>query len=255
VSATVADTALAYACIAGPDKRDPNSLGQPNPSLEGLHNPDLRGIRIGVFADWFEHADDEVVARCREAVEHLRAAGAQIVDISIPELGLTQTVHLITIVTEMAGAHILHYAQNRRRYGYDTRANLALGRTLTGWDYVHAQRHRQRLTAHFARAFQEVDLIATPSTATTAPLIPDSALKTGLSDLALTAKIMRYAQPGNVMGIPALTVPAGYDQAGLPIGFQLMAAPWSEHLALRAGAVVEAAVPRRRPKVWRALLK
>ena len=254
IAATVQDTALAYAIMAGPDARDPNSQNQPNVHLEGLYRDDLQNVRIGIFGPWFEHAEPDVVASCKAALEPLLAAGATLVPIEIPELRLLQAVHLVTIVSEMAAAHQQYYAKNRKAYGHDVRGNLALARQLSARDYVHAQRLRQRLCAHFAGAFQTVDMIATPTTGCTAPLIPDSALRTGLSDLELTARIMRYAQPGNLTGLPAISVPAGYDKAGLPVGLQLMGPPWSEDQLLRYARVVERGVERKQPTVFRRLL-
>ncbi|MFT7621070.1 MAG: Asp-tRNA(Asn)/Glu-tRNA(Gln) amidotransferase A subunit family amidase [Myxococcota bacterium] len=254
IAATVRDTALAYAMMAGPDPLDPNSLRQPPLTLDDFDRTDLTGIKIGVFRPWFEDAEAEVVARCREALGHLEAAGATIVDVIIPELRAMQSAHLVTIASEMAAAHARYFAEHRKSYGLDTRMNLALARRLTAADYVHAQRHRTRLCQHFTDVLRHVDVIATPSTGCTAPLIPADSLVTGESNLPLTATIMRFAQPGNLTGLPGISVPAGYDDAGMPVGLQLMGRPWAEHTLLNLGRVVEAAVSRQSPVVYRGLL-
>ncbi len=249
LGATVRDVALAYGLIAGPDPKDPNSSPQPRPSLAGFGDPDLRGVRIGVYRPWFEDADPAVVASCKAALGILVAAGAVVREVDIPELVLLRAVHLVTIVSEMATAHDRYQAAHRRDYGADTRVSLALARMLTARDYVHAQRIRTRLLGHFDRALADVDVIATPTAACTAPIIPADSLATGESNLEMTAKIMRFAQPGNLTGLPALTVPAGYDADGMPVGFQVMGRAWDEALLLRLGRVVEASVPRRVPAV------
>lgn len=249
LGATVRDVALAYGVIAGPDPKDLNSMPQPRPSLEGFGQSDLRGVRVGVYRPWFEDADPAVVASCRSSLEILAAAGARICEIEIPELVLLRAVHLVTIVSEMATAHDRYQAEHRRHYGADTRVSLALARMLTARDYVHAQRIRTRLLRHFDNALAEVDVIATPTSACTAPLIPADALATGESNLEVTAQIMRFAQPGNLTGLPALTVPAGYDDGGMPVGFQIMGRAWEEALLLRLGRVIEASVEHRAPRV------
>ncbi|HEY3357626.1 MAG TPA: amidase [Polyangia bacterium] len=254
LAATVADVALGYALMAGPDAADPNSLGHPAPTLAGLGAHDLAGVRLGVMRPWFDDAAPAVVQACNAALESLRAAGAQIVTLDIPELHLVRPVHLITIVAEMAASHREHQAAHRGDYGTDTRLNLALAEQLTAVDYVNAQRHRTRLCGHFAAALADVDAIVTPATACTAPVIPPDTLATGESNLELLEQIMRFAPVGNLTGLPAISVPAGYDELGLPVGLQLLGRAWQEALLLRLAAVVEQATPRREPAAhWRLL--
>ncbi|MBL4849662.1 MAG: amidase [Planctomycetes bacterium] len=250
----VADTALAYAVIAGPDPQDSNSTGQPLPTLSGLKDLDLSGVRVGIFSPWFDHAHPDQVSACRAALGWLEAAGATLQEIVLPDLELARVAHAITITSEM-NASIEHlYDRHRKDFGLDVRVTLALTRRLTGRDYVRAQRARTRFMAHCEKLFTEIDLLATPTTGSTAPPIPESTLPGGVSDLTTVGKLMRFAFPANLTGYPALSVPAGYDSGGLPIGFQLMARPWEETLLLRAGQVVEAAAPRRAPRWHRRLL-
>jgi len=129
-----------------------------------------------------------------------------------------------------------------------------LARKLTATDYVHAQRLRVRICRRFAEALAGVDAIATPATGCTAPVLPEDALKSGESNLEVTERIMRFAPAANLTGLPAISVPAGYDPAGLPVGLQLMGRAYDEHLLLRLAAVVERGVERRAPKVHYRLL-
>ena len=94
----------------------------------------------------------------------------------------------------------------------------------------------------------------TPTTGCTAPPLPQDALATGDSNLTLATRIMLYAQAGNLTGLPAISFPAGYDDAGLPIGFQAMGRPWREDLLLKLAAVAEQAVVRKKPRVHFELL-
>lgn len=250
IASTVRDCALAYAAMCGPDDKDDNSRRQPTPDLSELGNADLGGIRLGIYRPWFEDADPEVVSRARDALEVLRDAGATVVDVTINGLEAARVAHAVTIVSEMAAAHLRYYEKHRDAYGHDTRINLALGRRLLATDYIHAQRHRAAIYRRFAALFEEVDAIVTPSTAITAPPIRDDALAYGESDLVMLSAIMRYATPANLTGLPAISVPAGYDARGLPVGLQLMGRAWEEHLLLRLAAVVERRVERRKPRVW-----
>jgi len=249
IAATAADAALGYLLMAGPDPRDPNSLHQPTPTLAGLDRLDLQGLKLGIYPPWFEHADAPVVAACRRMLDELVQAGAELHEIDLPDLDIARTVHLITIVSEMATAHLRHYAEHRRAYGHDTRLNLVLARRLAATDYDHAQRLRARIWCHFARALEQVELIVSPATGCTAPPIPADVLRTGESNLPLTTKIMRFAQPANLTGLPAISVPVGYDPDGLPIGLQLMARPWQEALLLRVARFTETRCRRQPPRV------
>jgi len=96
---------------------------------------------------------------------------------------------------------------------------------------------------------QQVDVIASPTTACTAPAIPERTLPDGESNLVVVDALMRFIRVANLTGFPALSVPCGFDAQGLPVGFHLMGRPWEEHTLLRLGRVVEAASPRRTPRV------
>jgi len=251
---SVRDVATAYAAVAGPDERDRNSLSRPAPHLADLAKQDLAGIRIGVYSPWFDDADPEVVDQCRKQLKHLVQAGCQVVEIEVPELERVGPVHMIIIATEMAAAHLEYYKAHRKHYSTENRVNLALARRLRATDYIHAQRLRNRICDHFDRAFTKVDVIATPTNACTAPKIGKDSLKTGESNMSLTTQIMRYSPVANLTGQPAISVPAGYDQSGLPVGFQMMGRAYEEHLLLRLAAVAEGAISHRRPKVYNDLL-
>lgn len=121
-------------------------------------------------------------------------------------------------------------------------------------EYVKAQRMRTRALAIFGKVLDEVDAIITPATAITAPLIPAGDPRGGWSDLSADTETMRYVFPGNLTGLPALSFPVGYDEAGLPIGMQAMGRHWEEATLLRIAHVAEQDVQRRRPRTFFPLL-
>lgn len=250
----VRDCALAYAVMAGPDRHDVNSTAQPPVDLTAWDDRDLTGVRLGVYRPFFEHADAPIVTACDAALQDLRRRGAAIVEIRIPELALARVAHMVTITSEMVASQAQHYAKHRREYGHDVRLNLALASRLTQADYIQAQRVRVRIQRHLDEALSRCDAIVTPSTARTAPELPADALVTGESNLEDTDRIMRFAAVGNLTGLPAISVPAGFDDQGLPIGIQFMGRAWSESLLLRLAGAVEAGVGRPAPRVHRRLL-
>lgn len=250
---TVADVAAAYAIIAGKDEHDVASFKQPPPSLAGLRD-DIKGLRIGVHRAWFDDADADVVARCNEALKALTDRGAIVVEIPPPDLNRILWSHATIILSEMRTGMRDEVEKDSTRFAYDSRTNLAIGGHFTATDYIHALRHRHALTDETWQILQTCDVIATPTTASTAPPIPEDTLPDGESNLPVVDALMRFIRLGNLTGFPAISVPAGFDKNGLPVGFHLMARPWEEHLLLRAAFVVEANSERRTPKHHATLL-
>ncbi len=191
-----------------------------------------------MFWPWFRDADADLVAANEAMLEQYAAKGAQIVEIEIPDLEAARVAHLITITSEMVQSMSDYDLEFGREHGLDVQTNLILARSFTAEDYVRAQRVRTRLMGHFDKAFEQVDVIATPSTGVPAPPIKPNALPDGDSDVTVITEIMRFAQPGNLTGLPAISFPVGYNQEGLPLGMQLIGRAWDEKtlfgMALRA---------------------
>jgi Asp-tRNA(Asn)/Glu-tRNA(Gln) amidotransferase A subunit family amidase len=252
---TVADVAAVYALIAGPDADDPGSWNKPPLVFGEFEQSSLSGIRLGVCSPYFDDADADVVARCREGLRALVARGATVVELESPDLNTILWSHTIIILSEMATAMLPHTEVDTTRFGYDVRANLALGRFFKATDLVHAMRHRHRITREYLELMKTVDAIVTPTTAMTAPRIPEEALPNGESNLPVVDALMRFIRIGNLTGFPAISVPVGYSNDGLPIGLQLLARPYEEDLLFRLARVVEASVERRLPRRHVSLLQ
>lgn len=250
LAGTATDMALAYAVISGPDLCDPNSLHQPLPTLEGWDQLNLRGVKLGIYKEWFQHADPEVVAACETMLKRFTDMGAEIREIVIPDLELNRVAHTVTIVSEMVQAMSYTYREHHREHGLDVRLNLALGSAFTAQDYLAAQRARTRIINNFKRALEAVDMIITPTTAIASPEIKKGALPDGDSDLSITVEIMRFVTAGNLTGLPAVSFPVGYTTKGLPIGMQAIGRAWKESLLLRLALNAEQAIERKEPQVY-----
>jgi Asp-tRNA(Asn)/Glu-tRNA(Gln) amidotransferase A subunit family amidase len=255
LAATATDAALAFGVIAGPDPRDSISMCQPAPTLAGWDNLDLSDLTMGVYWPWFRHASIDTVSACELLLKELEHRGASVHEVVIPELENARTAHLVTIAGEMAQALGRCHADHRRDYGLDVRINMALAREFTARDYIQAQRVRTRTMAHFDRVLEQVDVIVTPTTGLPAPAIPEAALPRGDSDLTTLTEIMRFVTPANLTGLPAISFPAGYSGAGLPIGMQVIGRAWQEHTLLRLALAAEQAVERQAPRVYYGILE
>jgi Asp-tRNA(Asn)/Glu-tRNA(Gln) amidotransferase A subunit family amidase len=246
---TVDDVAAMYALLSGPDDHDVVARNQPAHHLSGYENANLDGLRLGICWPYFEDADADVVARCKDAVRALTDAGAKVVELPAPDLNTVLWTHSCIILSEMAEAMLPRVKTRPSDFGLDSRANLAIGRHFRATDLVHALRHRHRLTRELLAVMADVDVLVTPTTATTAPAIPEATLPDGESNLPVVDALMRFVRVANLTGFPALSVPAGFDRAGLPVGVQLTGRPYEEHLLLRLGRVVERATEPRTPPI------
>lgn len=246
---TVDDVVAMYSVLAGQDHHDVVSQLGPAPTLAGLGDPSLKGLRVGVCWPYFEDAAPDVVARCKAALEVLKAAGATVVEVPPPDLNVVLWTHSCLILSEMSEAMRGQIEADVSQFGLDTRTNLAIGQHFRAVDYVHALRHRHRLTREWLETMKTCDVVLSPTTAITAPAIPEAALPDGESNLPVVDALMRFVRSANLTGFPALSVPAGFDRAGLPVGVMLTARPWEEALLFRVGRVIEASVETRNPQV------
>jgi Asp-tRNA(Asn)/Glu-tRNA(Gln) amidotransferase A subunit family amidase len=254
LAASARDAALAYAVMAGADPKDANTLRQPPASLLDFENTDLHSLKLGIFRPWFEHASDEVVKGCTGMLEHFSRLGAEVVEIQIPDLEALRVAHLVTITSEMNASLARYYQAHKQDYSLEVRSNLALALNFTSRDYVKAQQVRTQAMHNFGEALKQVDVILTPSTGVTAPLIRPDVLPLGESDLSVLTEIMRFAVAANMTGLPAISFPVGYDSAGLPVGMQAIGRAWREDLLLRLAHASEAGLERRKPQVFYDLL-
>jgi len=217
--------------------------------LAGWSAEGVSGLRLGVYPEWFDDCEPGVLSATRRALAGLVEAGATVVEITVEDLRLARTAHMVTIVAEMVEGHLAS-GESADELAGDSRLNLALGKRLTAADYVHAQRARTKLARQLCAIFNQVDLIVTPTTACVATELGKDALASGESNLAVTESLTRFTTLANLVGLPALTVPCGYDADGLPVGLQALAPQWQERLLLRFALEVERISERRRPSIW-----
>ncbi|KAF0687325.1 Aste57867_20935 [Aphanomyces stellatus] len=259
MAATVQDAALAYAIMSGPEPDLLMSQCQPPPfvlpyppkvpSSRGL----LGGLRVGIYTDYLDGVDTAIASVFWEYVAYLKHVGATVVQVAIPHLQAIHLSHAITILTELS-QHLDD--QPVQRFSPDVQINLGLARqTIDSLDFVAAQKVRAYAIELVHGLFDQVDVLFTPTTATLAPHIHPDALKSGLSDLDLTTALMRFVVLGNLVGIPGMSLPLGFDDAsGLPISMQFQAKHWNEHLLIHVARILEAHAPTKQPSVYYSVL-
>lgn len=258
LAATVEDAMLVYAAMSGSSPTDLTRLRPMPPCYPKLGTADnlnvLGSIKLGKYANWFNDVySDEISETCERMLGLLtRSFGIETREIVLPEIEEMRMAHVVSIGSEALSHVYPSFNQGRRmEMSYDVRVNMALFESFSAAHYVAAQSLRRRTMHYYMEAFKLVDIIVTPTTGMTAPKIPKSSLKIGETDLQTSGYLMRFVIAPNLIGLPAVSVPVGYDKDGLPIGLQLIGRPWAEATLLRlASAIEELAPSQKRPAVF-----
>jgi len=257
LAADVATAARVLEAIAGPDHRDPSTLGATTPAPTDGLDESAEGATVGLVTEAQRGADDDVAAAIDRATEYLASAGATVEEVSLPGFDTQPIVNAAVTATEFTTL----IAQAGQDYGVGTgysepwraavatmdaddvgenvRARLVIGRALTqaddGAGYVAAQNTRQQFQTVVADRLDSYDALVLPTTPTTAP---DFGTVTEDADLLRT---IANTSPFNLTGNPALSVPlsAGADGGGDPVGCQIVADWYDEAMAVALGRAVE----------------
>ena len=247
---SVRDAALLLQVIAGYDPGDPVSADVPVDDYVADIEAGMRGLRIGVVAGRFmarfgpeEQPVPDVAAAVRAAADVLAREGARVEQAELPRSDELRNTQLVVIGTEAGAFHRERIAMHRGGYGTDVAQRIDTGLARAGTEYALARRTRDELRREYAAALAEWDAILLPTTPTTAPL------REGDDAIAAAARLTAYTSPFNLTGLPAISVPCGFDADGLPIGLQLVARPWAEARLLRIARAYERATSwnERRP--------
>lgn len=251
IAATALDAWAGYVAMAGPVNSEESTLLQTPENTQWPTADGLAGKKIGIFRQWTSDTDADVQAIFTQALAQLEKSGAELVDITIPNLSLSRVAHLTSIISEMGASQLKHIDAHLKEYGVDIQLNLRLIEGLTASDYVQAQRVRDQTITSLEGLFDEVDFIVTPATGCLPPIIHPNAESVGESDLGTLDRIMRFAPLSNLTGHPAITFPAGYAEGNVPVAIQLIGKAWSEMDLLSAAHAFEANVTRQKPqKFW-----
>jgi aspartyl-tRNA(Asn)/glutamyl-tRNA(Gln) amidotransferase subunit A len=232
---SVEDAAITLQVLAGHDSRDPASADVPVPEYGADLGKGVAGLRIGIPRAFFATAKattQEVLAGIDRTAAQLRAAGAVVEDVVLPDYALFAAVGRVIM---MAEAFAIHEADMQTRlldYGEITAGRFVLGAAITAADFIHALRARRELTDAVNAALSRYDALLTLSALSTAPRFDQP------TD-ALSSASPIQTIPFNVTGHPAMSVPTGLGASGLPIGVQIVGRPFDEAMVFRVGRAVE----------------
>jgi aspartyl-tRNA(Asn)/glutamyl-tRNA(Gln) amidotransferase subunit A len=228
---TARDCAIMLEAIAGYDPADPCTVNVPVPSMTAGMDGTLAGVRIGVPRDYFFTApelDAEVKAAVLAAIDAMRDAGATVVDMDLPYTESAAAAQRVTISAEAYAYHERDLRERPELYGMHTRLRLLHGLLYTSADFVQAQRVRSVVRDAWMAAMRDVDVLITPTSTAIAPTFAGY-------DGTKVDTSPNFTGIWNLVGFPALSVGCGFFSAGLPIGMQIVGAPFAEPTVLRVG--------------------
>jgi aspartyl-tRNA(Asn)/glutamyl-tRNA(Gln) amidotransferase subunit A len=234
MGATVKDAALLLDVIAGRDGRDPNSVERPESSYSGYVGRSVNKLRIGVPTAAFERIDDEVSRAVWRAIEGLKSAIASVQSVEQPsteDLEMSNMAGLIVSRAEAATFHQPWLKNKAHLYTDETRDQLEEALNVSAVAYLMAQRHREEFRRRMVELFARVDVLALPTCLVVAPPVAEA-------DQFLMV-LSRNCIPWSFIGFPAISVPCGRSASGLPIGLQLVAAPFRDASLIAAASAIE----------------
>lgn len=234
------DCAAILAAVAGWDPRDPTSSRAGVPDyVGGLERP-VQGIRVGVDRGYaLANTDAAVAASFDRALDVLRALGAEIREIRLPSTDFLVRHWMEACAVEAVLAHERFFTTNAADYGPALRGLLELGGAVPAPAYARIQLDRIEFCAQLAAVFEDVELIASPALPMTTPSLERVAAITSEPEVVL--QLLQFTAPWDFSGSPTLSLPCGFDEAGLPLGFQLIGPQLGEALLLRTGAAFQRA--------------
>ncbi|PYN74611.1 MAG: Asp-tRNA(Asn)/Glu-tRNA(Gln) amidotransferase GatCAB subunit A [Candidatus Rokuibacteriota bacterium] len=259
----VKDAALLLGAVAGHDRRDSTSIAAPVPDYMAELTKGVAGLTLGLPDEYFiDGMDPDVERAVREAIEVLKGLGAQVERVSLPTTRHSLAAYYLILPAE-ASSNLARYdgvkfglrvpgrdlveMESRTRaagFGAEVKRRIMLGTYALSAGYYDAyygkaQSVRTLVRREFAAAFARVDLIVAPTT-------PNVAFKHGEKEDPLSMYLNDiFTIPGNLSGIPGVSVPCGFSVAGLPIGLQVLGRPLDEARVLRAAYAYEQATPWR----------
>jgi aspartyl-tRNA(Asn)/glutamyl-tRNA(Gln) amidotransferase subunit A len=239
---SVRDLALSLTVLAGHDPRDPASAEAPVEDYLDELDAGVAGLTVGVAGGHFSASiAPDVEAAVRAAAETLAAEGAAIHDVELPLADYGAATAFAICLPEAAAAHSGVLRERPDALGDDVRTYLEVGALRPPAEHVRALRVRAAVRRAWRTAFEGLEAVICPTLPTTAVRADRDVVSLPGGDTSVVAAYLALCAPVSVAGLPALSLPCGFDRSGLPIGLQLIGRPFGEATLLRIGRAYERA--------------
>ncbi len=240
---TVEDCALILSALAGADARDPLAEAREVPDYLAQMRRSAAGLTIGKPRQYFyDGCDAEIAALMEASLETFRSLGATVVEVDLPDVDAWNAAATMIISSEAASVHGNWLRTRPHEYSAQVRARLEQGFAIPAAAYIDSLRLRGVALREFSeRVFSKVDVLHAPVVAFQTPGIAETDVGGGPTMAALLARLTRLTRPGNFLGVPALSLQAGFTKAGMPVGMQLLGRPFDEAALFALGHAYQGA--------------
>jgi aspartyl-tRNA(Asn)/glutamyl-tRNA(Gln) amidotransferase subunit A len=256
---TVEDNALLLRSMAGHDPKDSTSANIAVPDFAAALTGDIRGLKIGIPKEYrVDGMPAEIEKLWEQGIEWIKEAGAEPVEVSLPHTKHALATYYIIAPAEASsnlarydgvkyglrveGENLIDMYEKTRAEGFgdEVKRRIMIGTYVLSagyYDayYIKAQKVRRLISEDFMKAFEKCDALLTPTAPSAAFAIgenEDDPIKMYLNDV--------FTVPASIAGLPGMSIPAGLDSAGLPLGMQILGRPWDEETVLKVSGALEA---------------
>ena len=230
----VADLALAYDAMQGPDAEDAACSTRPLEPVSGLLEKGIAGLKVAIAGDYFQK---NVFPEAQEAVARVAKALGASETVVLPEAARARAAAYIITTTEGASLHLDRLRKRPEDFDPAVRDRFIAGAMVPAVLVDRAQKFRRWYRARVLELFQSVDVILAPATPCIAPKLGQATFMLDGMELPVRANIGIHTQPISFIGLPVVAVPVPLEP--MPIGVQIIAAPWREDIALRVAHALE----------------
>ena len=254
ISRTVEDAAITFQAIAGHDPKDPYTQDAAVPDYRAALTGDITGLRVGVVSERINapNLDPEMREAVSAAVSKLGELGAATHDVSIPLAPSAGALSMTIIGVEWSGLHRRMFESNFSQLDRNNQIRFLTGLVIPAQAYNKAQKLREMLRQQVLSALEDVDVLALPSGVGPAPPV-ESVPGVPSKEMALAGLHARisFTGPFNLANVPAISVPCGFTESGLPLGLQIVGKPFAEETLFRVAHAYEQATTwhTRRPPI------
>ena len=239
ISRTVEDAAITLGAIAGHDPRDGHTSTAPVPDYRAALGKGIQGLRIGVVTEQMESelVDEDVRSVVRRAITVLGELGATVEEVSLPLSAVAGPVSGTLLAVEPANNHARWVRENINDYGHDDRILLLTGSVMPARYYNKAQRIRELIRRQMLDVLGSYDALVFPTAGRGAQPVEDDPPVTSKETTSRLPFL--FTRLFNLASCPAMSVPCGFDDRGMPVGLQIGGRPFSEETLFRIGHVYE----------------